>query len=83
MDEAKVLVSHHISLHNSAIALEQCPVLEDCDPTNLTVYLVQSPELIISCAISDVSNKELLSVPPALALVVAQLNLYSTNLSCF
>ena len=40
MDEAKVLVSHHISLHNSAIALEQCPVLEDCDPTNLTVYLV-------------------------------------------
>ena len=42
MDEAKVLVSHHISLHNSAIALEQCPFLEDFDPTILLTFVKYS-----------------------------------------
>ena len=89
MNKAKVLVSHHISLNNSAITLKQRPKFNGGEifasfRENQTFIILRPnrsdpfrtlPELIIRGAISNVANKELLGVSPALPLVVAQLHL--------
>ena len=78
MNKAKILVSHDIGLHNSAITLKECP---ECKEGELLLNgeslpkLLQIPELVVSGAIGNVADEELLGVPPALPLVVAQLNL--------
>ena len=93
MNKAKVLVSHHISLNNTAIALKQCPNFNGGEifayfrenqnfiilRTNRSNPSRTLPELIIRGAISNVANKELLGVSPALPFVVTQLHL----LRCF
>ena len=81
MDETKILVSHDIGLHNSAITLKQRPKFKEGE--GWLELLQQLPELVISGAIRDVAHEELLGVPPALSLVVAQLNLEIIHCRCF